>query len=479
MATSIRSANSLGAQLNRKTATRRSQLGGEVRADAAASAPRRNDLRPGMAVTERPISSLATAERRARKISAQQLERVMASIRRFGIVAPVLIRSSGAIIDGHIVVEAASKLAMASVPCIDISHLDEAECRALRIALNRIAETGEWDLGELRIELTELIKLEVDILSVGFSAPELDIIMIEPSEIQPERDELPDLPAEPISRLGDVWQLGPHRLICGNALDPVSYRMLLQDRRVQAVFSDAPYNIPIAGFVSGMGKTKHEDFAMGVGEMSEAEFGAFLETYLRRCAEVLDEGGVLYACMDWRSNHHLVSAGERAGLNLYNMAVWNKGSGGMGSLYRSAHELIPVFVNGAKLRVNNVELGRHGRDRTNVWSYPGANRRGSSAGKALASHPTPKPVEMVRDAFLDVTKRGETVLDPFMGSGTSLIAAEECGRTAYGIELDPAYVDVIIRRWEASSGSKAVHVECGLGLEALAEQRSTGNGAPA
>ncbi|WP_159456631.1 DNA-methyltransferase [Altererythrobacter xiamenensis] len=237
------------------------------------------------------------------------------------------------------------------------------------------------------------------------------------------------------------------------------------------IFTDCPWNIPIAGFVSGLGKVKHQDFKMGAGEMPKEEFVDFCDRFHELGAANLIDGGVFYSCIDWRSADVIMKSGRRAGLRHINTAVWNKGSGGMGSPWRSAHEFIVIFCKGKKCAVNNIELGKHGRDRTNVWSYPGANRKGSSASKALANHPTPKPVEMVRDALLDVSNRGGIVLDPFMGSGTTIIAAEQCGRVARGIELDPAYVDVAVRRWEELIGRPAMHAETGLSFSEMAEKR--------
>ncbi len=236
-----------------------------------------------------------------------------------------------------------------------------------------------------------------------------------------------------------------------------SYDKVLGPEKAAACFTDCPWNLPIEGFVSGLGEKKHKDFKMAAGEMSPEAFQEFVDTFSRLIAEYLEDGGVVYSCIDWRSHDRIVAGGKRAGLTHINTLVWNKGSGGMGGLYRSAHELIPLLCKGKTPKTNNVELGRHGRDRTNVWSYPGANKPGSSAAQALKHHPTPKPVELVEDALLDVTNRGELVLDPFMGSGTTLLAAERSGRLAAGIELDPTYVDVCIRRWQDMSGLDAVN----------------------
>lgn len=456
----------------KRTGGRRKELEGRV-ARCALAASAANDLFPDMALELLPIDSLKAARRRARKTDPAQLERVMRSIRTLLQSVPILIDGDRHIINGHIVVEALKSLGMDDVWCVIVDHLSEDEQDLLHVALNRIAECGDWDFEELGPLLIELDDIGFDLETTGFSLPELDILMV-PSEIaeSEEEEELPEPPADPLSRLGDLWLLGDHKLLCGDATKDKSYILVLGDEPADAVFTDCPWNIPIEGFVSGLGKKKHKDFKMGAGEMSAEEFAGFTDRFSQLCADHLVPGGAFFSCIDWRNVEQVVASGRKAGLKLINMAVWNKGSGGMGTYLRSAHELIPVFCNGDKLAVNNVELGRHGRYRSNVWSYPGANRRGSSANDALAHHPTPKPVEMVRDALLDVTKRGGRVLDPFLGSGTTLLAAEQCGRRAACIELDPAYVDVVIMRWEAMTGRQAVHAETELTCRALVAQRA-------
>jgi DNA modification methylase len=300
--------------------------------------------------------------------------------------------------------------------------------------LNRTSELGDWDLEALGPLLVELGELGFDLEATGFSLPELDIIMSEPFE-EPDgkgQEELAEPPAVPVTQLGDLWLLDEHRVLCGDATDPASYAALLACAKAQVIFTDLPWNIPIEGFVSGLGKVKHKDFAMAAGEMSPEQFADFCDTVHELAAKHLEDGGAFFSCIDWRSVDVIMAAGCKAGLKHIDTAIWNKGSGGMGTPYRSAHELVPVFVKGDNLKVNNVELGKRGRDRTNVWSYPGANRRGSSASKALSHHPTPKPVEMVEDALKDVSKRGALALDPFLGSGTTLLAAERSGRRPSG-----------------------------------------------
>jgi len=379
------------------------------------------------------------------------------------------------IVAGHVLWEAATRLGFEKIECRVVDHLDPIELEALSLALNRIGEIGKYNLDKLRDRMITIESHGIELISTGFTLPEIDQIKMMPLPVDGdcESDEGTDgAGVRPTSKAGDLFSLGRHLLLCGDAVYETSYERLLGGGMAHAVFSDPPYNCAIEGFVGGLGKHKHENFLRFAGKESDAEFRVFLQTYLRICRASLAPGGVLFACMDWRQIDILLDAGRDAGLDRINVAVWNKGSGGMGGLYRSAHEFIAVFCNGKSPAINNVALGVFGRDRTNVWTYAGANRRGSSAAQALADHPTPKPVELVVDAILDVTNAGDVVLDPFAGSGTTIIASEHCDREARGIELDPKYVDRAIRRWERLTDDRAVHVDTGLTFAELVEQRA-------
>lgn len=462
-------------QLQKKSSARRKRFAAETDVERAASLHRRNDLQPDLQLIQLPVGALRPSARRARVTKPEQLERVITSIREFGLVGPVLIDCENRIVSGHVRWEAAQRLGFETIRCLVIDHLDEAEVGALSLALNRMAETGTWDIDLLRTQLIEIGSAGINLESTGFTLAEIDQITIldEPVEDTVQEDEPDDGQTSPVSIQGDLFALGEHRLLCGDALEAASYDRLLEGNLAQSVFSDPPYNCPIEGFVSGLGKTKHSDFAMAVGELDEAGFRSFLKTYLGHCQAFTSGGAMIFACMDWRQIDQLLLAAGDLGLKRNNIAVWNKGAGGMGSLYRSAHEFVAVLCNGQSPATNNVELGKHGRDRTNVWSYPGANRRGSTSSKALADHPTPKPVELVADALLDVTNRGDIVLDPFLGSGTTMIAAQTVGRVCHGIELDPKYVDRAIRRWEELTGERAIHLATGLTFEELRVARSS------
>lgn len=440
-----------------KTSGRRRALEKERALAQKAQSGGRNDLLPDMAVVKVRIADLRPSPHRARRLSADQVGRLMSSIGDLGFTVPILV-NGGEIVDGHIRVEAAKRLGLAEVPAIEITHLTPAELRKLRLALNRTAELGEWDLDQLRIEITELIDLDVDLSSTGFSATDIDIILLDEEGADDEEEQVcaADEASPVVSQTGDLWYLGEHRLLCGNALEPLALKTLLDGRDVHAVLTDPPYNVPIAGNVSGLGKKTHAEFAMASGEMNDAEWQAFLDEVMAQLSCSLVEGGVIFAFMDWRSVDRLYAAGFKSGLNLINLVVWYKEAGGMGGLYRSAHELVAIFCKGKSPRINNVGLGKNGRNRNNVWVAPGANRRGSSANEMLEHHATPKPVELCVDALLDVTDRGDVVLDIFLGSGTTLIACQKAGRICCGIEIEPQFVDIAIRRWQRLTGGAAI-----------------------
>jgi DNA modification methylase len=347
--------------------------------------------------------------------------------------------------------------------------MSEAEIRAYVIADNRLAENAGWDRALLGLELQYLTELEIDfdVTVTGFDLPEIDILIGDLSlglNDSDSADAVVEVAAGPaISRSGDIWQIGGHRLICGDSTRLETYQQLLGDARAQMVFTDPPYNVPISGHVSGLGAIQHREFAMASGEMSEAQFTDFLRQACRLLAAQSAPGAVHYLCMDWRHVGELLAAGRDAYSELLNICVWVKHNGGMGSLYRSQHELVFVFKNGEAAHCNNVQLGKYGRNRTNVWQYRGINDFGrpTEEGNLLAMHPTVKPVALVSDAILDCSRRGDIVLDPFLGSGTTLVACERTSRRCYGIEIDPLYVDTAIRRWQKHSGATAVNAASG------------------
>jgi len=409
--------------------------------------------------------------------SKKQIRQIADSIQRFGFINPVLIDRDNGIVAGHGRVEAARLLGLETVPTIRLEALSEAEIRAYVIADNRLAELAGWDREILALELQGLLALdlELDVTLTGFDTPEIDILIGElaaDGEDDPEDEVPPRSPGPAVTRPGDLWQIGEHRLLCGDATESTAYARLLDGARAQMVFTDPPYNVPVAGHVCGLGKVQHREFAMAAGEMSEAEFTGFLARVFGHLAAASIDGAIHYVCMDWRHAGEVIAAGREAYAELKNLCVWAKTNGGMGSLYRSQHELVFVFKAGTAPHINNVELGRHGRYRTNVWSYPGINSFGKERDAELALHPTVKPVALVADAMLDCSKRGGIVLDAFAGSGTTLAAAARTGRRGYGIELDPAYCDVILKRAAAATGAEAVHAESGKPFAEIARERA-------
>lgn len=415
---------------------------------------------PTTRVEQVPIDRLKPYAGNARTHSARQLKLIAQSIKRFGFVNPVLIDGDETIIAGHGRVVAARQLGHSSVPVLRIEHLDGAAKRAYVLADNRLAELAGWDRQTLSIELQGLIDIGYEVELTGFATAEIDLMLEEAAEaaadpLAPE-DQIPDVEGPTVSRPGDLWRLGDHRLLCGDARNPAAYRHLLNGKTADLVFTDPPYNVPVAGHVGGLGAIKHREFAMASGEMSEAEFSAFLKLVLGNATAVSRDGAIHFVCMDWRHLFEALSAGREVYDGILNLCVWNKDNGGMGSLYRSKHELVLVFKVGSAPHANNVELGRHGRYRTNVWNYAGVNSFRAGRLDELALHPTVKPVALVADAIKDVSRRRDLVLDPFAGSGTTLIAAAKTGRRACGMEIDPGYVDVAIRRWQSFTGKAAI-----------------------
>jgi DNA modification methylase len=406
----------------------------------------------------------------------RQIKQIAASITEFGFINPVLLDSSDGIVAGHARVLAAISLGMTDVPTVRVDHLSPTQIRAYVIADNRLAEKAGWDPTLLALELQELsIQPNFDVTVTGFEMAEIDLVIGDVSGNEPdEADSIPEIDrsAPAVSRPGDCWQIGDHFLLCGDALKALSYERLLHGKRAQMVFTDPPYNVRIAGNVSGLGKARHREFAMASGEMNPRDFTNFLRRALTNLAEFSVDGSIHFVCMDWRHIRELADAGEDVYTELKNICVWSKSNAGMGSLYRSAHEFIFVYKSGRAKHINNVELGRFGRSRTNIWEYAGMSSFGKDRDATLAGHPTPKPLALVSDAILDCSKRGGIILDAFAGSGTTLLAAEKTGRRGYGIELDPHYTDLVIRRFGEVYGLEAVHVDSDLSFDRVRIERT-------
>lgn len=422
----------------------------------------------------RPLEALRVSARNPRTHSPTQLRQIADSIRHFGFTNPILIDDEDQVLAGHGRLAAARTLGLEQVPTIRLAQMTDADKRAYVIADNRIAENAGWDEELLALELRYLtdLDLDFDVTITGFQMPEIDLLIqgldeADPADVIPERD--PEAPV--ITQVGDLYELGAHRLLCEDATKTQSYAALLGDERAQVVFTDPPYNVPISGHVSGLGATDHREFPMACGEMTPSEFTDFLRTVFTQLLAHSQDGAIHYVCIDWRHVGEMLAAGTGTFTELKNICTWVKHSGGMGSLYRSQHEFVLVFKSGTAAHINNVELGKHGRYRTNVWHYAGANGFGADRNEALSLHPTTKPVALIADALLDCSRRKGLVLDPFGGAGSTLIAAEKTGRRARLMELDPGYVDVTIRRWAQLTGKTARHVASGLTFADLSAHR--------
>jgi DNA modification methylase len=429
-----------------------------------------------LTIIYRLIADLRPSPGNPRTHSKKQIKQIERSIKEFGFLNPVLIGEDDRLIVGHGRLEAADNVGMKEIPTVCVSHLSPAQIRAYLIADNKLAENAGWDIDLLTAELKELsFNLDYDVTLIGFETPELDLMFEANKEASSQADVIsPVDPKRAVSRRGDLWQIGDHRVLCGDSTDPASFERLMGNDRAGMVISDAPFNVKIAGHVSGLGKVTHREFAMASGEMSQAEFTGFLGTVFQLMADYSRDGSLHYLFMDWNHMMDLMVAAKVPYSELKNLCVWNKTNGGMGSLYRSQHELIFVYKKGTAPHINNVELGKHGRNRTNIWTYAGINSFGKTRDEELAMHPTVKPVQLVADAILDASNRGDIVLDAFGGSGTALVAAEQTGRRGRTIELDPLYVDTIVRRMQQLLKTDARLVRTGESFDFLAQWRNCG-----
>jgi DNA modification methylase len=414
--------------------------------------------------------------RNARTHSKKQIKQISESIRQFGFTNPILIDKNHMILAGHCRLAAAQLLGMEHVPCVRLEHMSPAQKKAYVLADNKLALNAGWDEELLGLELQELLNIDdsLDLGVTGFTIAEVDGL-IEGLAVEeqgsPSDDAIPKLDTTAVTCVGDVWLLGNHRLICGDSLSSDVVSKLMHGELAQMVFTDPPYNVPIEGHVSGLGRTKHREFAMATGEMTSAQFTGFLETALRNLADYSTDGSIHFICMDWRHMTELQAAGQAVYDELKNLIVWAKDNGGMGTFYRSRHELIFAFKKGTAPHINAFELGQHGRYRTNIWSYKGMNSFGAGRDKELALHPTVKPVALIADAIKDVSRRNAIVLDLFGGSGSTLIAAHKTGRRGYLCELDPHYCDLIIRRWQTYAKDDAFLEATEQSFDDLKKQR--------
>jgi DNA modification methylase len=428
-----------------------------------ASRPRRNDILPSLKIEPYAVDALKSQARKLRKSDPAHVRDIANSISTLGFNVPILIGKDNGVVDGNSRLEAAKMLGLLSVPCLRVDHLDETEQRLLRLAVNRLGEKGFWDVGELEAEFKELIIADAPIEISGFGSDEIDQVVIGGKKDGCEAGDLAPLPgASASARLNDLFLLGSHLVICGDATDPAVVRRLMRTDVARIVLTDEPFKVAIGGQLTA---GEHRE------EISEAQFLDFNQKWIKAVLPHLGEGGILGTFIDWRGLPITHSAATGLGLTPLDLVVWAKTSAGTGHLYPSQHALLPLFKKGAAAHVNNISLRKRGRHRTNLWTYPAASSVLSDAGKGQKDHPTVKPTAMLQDALIDLSNRGEIVLDPFLGAGSTLIAAENTGRVCRGIELNPLYVDVIIRRYEEKTGAAVILADTGETFEELAARR--------
>jgi DNA modification methylase len=461
--------NTLGQALSEKSRTRsRREKRTSEHERRAETVVRRNDILPDHTIVKLPLVDLHPYANRIRKMSMDDTIEAANIISTYGFLMPIFIsRDRKTILDGELRYEAARWLQLTEVPCIIVEDLDPKQERAVRMVLNSLGHRRVWDLEVVRLEVAEIEIEEQPIDLLGFDGIELDQLKEEDEEDATPEEE----PEEPrdgptITRAGDIWMLGEHRLICGDARFESVLSALLGEERVQMLFTDPPYNIAISSIVS----TKHREFAHGSGEMSQSEFAQFLSDVLAATKPMMLSGALAFIFMDWRQIEILLRIGRESGFELLNLIAWVKANAGMGNFYRSQHELVAMFKKPGEHK-NRIQLGANGRNRANVWFAPGAGTLGSEAREMLKEHPTSKPVQMLADAIIDVTDPGDIILDCFGGSGSTLMAAEKTGRKARLVEIDEAYCDVVLRRWMQATGKDAILEATGQPFVEVAAER--------
>lgn len=425
-------------------------------------------------ITILPVSKLNPYENNPKEHPEKQVQQIANSIREFGFIIPIVVDKNHVIVAGHGRYEAAKLLGLKHVPTMVAHHLSDAQVRAYRLADNQLALNTPMNKDLYRVELRELAKMEVsfELEIMGLETAEIDLMINSDDDAQPNpADAVPDIAPVAVTQPGELWQLGKHRLICGDSTKPETYAVLMPNEKAQAIITDPPYNVSISKHAGGLGKIKHREFIEGSGEMTDPEFDSFLDRFMTQSIAYSVDGSLHYIFMDWRHIYNVIDVGQKRYSELKNICVWTKLNGGMGAMYRSQHEMVLVFKNGTAPHINTIQLGKYGRYRTNVWTFAGVNSFGKQQ-QDLKMHPTVKPVAMLVEAIKDCTRRKQIVLDPFGGSGSTLIACEDSGRVARCIELDPLYCDVIIRRWQKHTGQQAVHAASGMTFAEMEASRT-------
>lgn len=408
------------------------------------------------------IKTITLRPKSLRKHSKKQLQKLKNAINKVGYVNPILLDEKYNILAGELRLFAAKELEFTQIPAIILENLTPEEIEAIRILDNRIAEDGEWNFENLKDEIEKLMKFDITFEDLGFDTVDYDeIFLIKNSgenkvhNTDKEDESWLDANIPTKVKIGDLWRLGDHFIFCGDSLNDKSFEILMQGELAQIVVTDPPYNCKIKGHVCGLGKTQHEEFAMASGEMTDSEFVEFILKFMQNLVKFSCDGSLSYIFMDWVGVNLLLTQGKKYYSELKNIAVWNKKVGGMGAMYRSQHEMVPIFKSGKAKHQNHIQLGKNGRYRTNVWDYSGVRATNPTSLELLKLHPTIKPVAMLHDILLDSSSKNDIVLDCFGGSGSTLLAAERCKRRARLIEINPRYVDVSIYRWEKETGKTA------------------------
>lgn len=420
-------------------------------------------LEQKLKIEYRDITSLKPYPKNPRRHDKVQVQQIAKSIEVFGFNVPILINAEMQVIAGHGRLQACKLLGAAEVPTIRLEHLTDAQASAFTIADNKLTENSEWDnrlLGE-QLRILSAVELDFNLDVIGFELSEIDLFIENLSPATKggtdSADAIPDSRAKPqVTQSGYCWVLNRHRVYCGDARIDSAYSTLMQGLNAEMVFTEPPYDDTTDGYVVEFEKSRQSESAAASGEISSPGFIGFftnVATHLRRHSV---DRALHYICMDWRHSAELLAAAGSVYPELGNLCVWVKENAGQGSLYRSQHELVFVFKAGKKPHRNHSQTGQSDRCRSNVWKYRQAKPAARSADDESTPHPMSRPVELVADAILDCTVRGEVVLDPFLGSGTTIVAAERSGRVCYGIEFNPLRVDTIVRRWQAFTGHSAV-----------------------
>ena len=420
-----------------------------------------------------PIDRFVIPNRLDRRHPEHQKSKMMAIIDRFGQL-PVKVTRQGRVVDGLLVIEACRALNRSKIAVLVIDQLNAAEADALRIAYNTIGKYGEFDDKLLGEKLSELLDQGFEVDQLGFEIAEADLKIEFSLNDDDEEDFVVNTPRRTsVIRQGDLFEIGAHKILCADCRDEANILLLIGEDIIGLCVTDPPYNVSNTGHVLVKNRHGHGEFAMAKGEMSPEEFQAFLGEAITSMQLRLREGGLIFSAMDWRGAARLQLAAEQQGMEHIATCVWVKTNAGMGSFYRSQHEFFLVFRKPGAPHTNNIQLGRHGRNRSNVWNYAGANSFGPTRDTDLAMHPTVKPTTLIEDIIKDCTAPGDIVFDPFGGSGTTLIAAQKTKRVARVIELDPCYVETALRRYEKRFKTTPIHVETGLKLDELIELRES------